>query len=525
LFTTQSATTVLEKIRDQIHAATPAPADFLLGPNGERTLFDLNAVAGITFNQQARVTGPLAPSVSVPIEFLRIVPDVVGAIAFGKYVSSDYQVHPGEYIPPTSTLTGTPVVQRMNEVYFNLFLPAGPAPAEGWPVTIYGHGTSAHKNEESLRLASVMAAHGLATIAINVAGNGFGPLGTLTVNRAAGGPVTFPAGGRGVDQNGDGVIGLTEGQLAASPRTIIAETDTLRQTVADLVQLVRVIQVGMDVDGDGSRDLDPSQISYLGFSLGGSYGAMLSAIEPEVRAAALNVPSGSRIEAGRLRVTSTGFRRADVGASLAARVPSLLNPPGVALFAGVPVAAPQFHENLPLRDGLPLTVRLVNGATQVIQSPVNNAVPGAMEIQEVFDQTEWVSQTANPVAYAPHLRKEPLPGVPVRPVLFLFAWGDQTAPNPTNTAILRAGDLADRATLFRNDLAFAENPAVPKNPHPFMVRIDSSVSLVRQIALGTQEQAASFLASDGAAVIHPEPARLFEVPIAGPLPEGLHYIP
>src|SRR5262249_28556837 len=41
VFTTMSATAILEKMRDQIHAATPAPADFLLGPSGERTLFNL----------------------------------------------------------------------------------------------------------------------------------------------------------------------------------------------------------------------------------------------------------------------------------------------------------------------------------------------------------------------------------------------------------------------------------------------------------------------------------------------------
>ena len=61
VFTTQSATAVLEKIRDQIHAATPAPADFLLGPSGERTVFDLGDVSGITWNQQTRVAGPLNP--------------------------------------------------------------------------------------------------------------------------------------------------------------------------------------------------------------------------------------------------------------------------------------------------------------------------------------------------------------------------------------------------------------------------------------------------------------------------------
>ena len=180
---------------------------------------------------------------------------------------------------------------------------------------------------------------------------------------------------------------------------------------------------------------------------------------------------------------------------------------------------------MPLRDSVPLTVRLADGTTQVIQSPVVSTVAGAIEIQQVFEWREWVSQTANPVAYAPHLRKDPLPGVPVRPVLFQFALGDETAPNPTNAAILRAGDLADRATIFRNDLAFAENPAVPKNPHAFLVRIDSPVPLVRQVALSAQEQLATFLASDGAVIIHPEPSRFFEFLFDLALLEDLDYLP
>jgi len=525
---TSMSTAALEKIRDQIHAATPASADFLLGLGGTRTVFPRGQVSSIMFNRQNSVSGPLSP-VAVPIPFLDVVPGAVGTIAFGKYLSPDYQVHPGEYIPPVGTRTGTPAVQGMNEVYFNLFLPAGPAPEDGWPVAVYGHSTSANKNDEPLRVAAKMAAHGIATIAINVSGNGFGPLSTVTVNQAAGGPVTLLAGGRSIDQNGDNIIGGSEGQFAAPPRSIIAETDAMRQTVADLMQLVQVTQAGMDVDGDGSPDLDASQISYLGFSLGGSYGAMLAAVEPGVSAAVLNVPSGSRIEAGRLRVTPIGFKRADVGATLAARVPSLLNSPGVDVLGGVPVPvlAPgltrYFHENMPLRDGIPLTVRLADGSTQVIQSPVSNTVAGAMAIQQVFEQTEWVSQTANPVAYAPQLRKNPLPGVSVRPVLLQFAKGDQTAPNPTNTAILRAGDLADRTTFYRNDLAFAANPAVPKNQHPFLIRID--IPAVKAIALGAQEQAATFLASGGAVVIHPAPSSFFEVPIALPLPENLNYIP
>jgi hypothetical protein len=114
VFTTESATAVLEKIRDQIKADTPEPADFLLGPNGERTVFALDQITGITFNQQISVSGPPSPF-TVPVSQLRIIPRAVGEIAFGKYLSPDYEVHPGEYIPPVGTRTGTPQVQSWNE--------------------------------------------------------------------------------------------------------------------------------------------------------------------------------------------------------------------------------------------------------------------------------------------------------------------------------------------------------------------------------------------------------------------------
>ncbi len=60
------------------------------------------------------------------------------------------------------------------------------------------------------------------------------------------------------------------------------------------------------------------------------------------------------------------------------------------------------------------------------------------------------------------------------------------------------------------------------NAHMFMVSI--GVAAFRDIAPGAQAQVAIFFASDGETIIHPEPARFFEVPIQGPLPEELNYI-
>jgi pimeloyl-ACP methyl ester carboxylesterase len=504
VFTTQSSTAILEKIRDQIKSATPAAADFNLGSGGTRTVFPLDGVTGITFNQQTRVTPLGFTPLSLDISLLRIIPGAVGQVAFGKYPSPDYTIHPGEYIPEVDTRSGTPQVQRMNDVFFNLFLPSGTPPAAGWPVAIFGHGSPNNKNDQPLEVAATMAAHGIATVAISFYGNGSGPLSTLTIDRTSGTAVTLPAGGRGIDQNHDNLISaIGEGRNAAPPRAIISSRDAARQTIADFMQLVRVIEVGVDVDGDGSPDLDPSRIYYFGHSLGAMWGTIFLAVEPNVRAAVFN-SVGTPYDNLRL---SPMFRPGSIGIPLRDRVPSLLNSPGLTNIGGVDVLPPLFNEGLPLRD----------------QAPLINIVAGAMEIQEVLDHMKWASQSASSLACAPYLRKSPLTGVPAKSVLFQFSIGDQIATNPTTTAVLRAGDLADRATYFRNDLARGENNLVPKNPH-LLIRLIKTPS-VAAMARGIQEQIAVFLASDGNLIIHPEPNRFFEVPIAGPLPENLNFIP
>jgi len=115
-----------------------------------------------------------------------------------------------------------------------------------------------------------------------------------------------------------------------------------------------------------------------------------------------------------------------------------------------------------------------------------------------------------PVAYAPHLRKASLAGVPPRPVLFMFAKGDKSAPNPTETAILRAGDLADRTLYLRYDLAAASGLHFP-NDDPHTATNTGAI--------------ATFLASDGNQIIDPDGSGpIWETPIAGPLPEDLSFV-
>ncbi|MDE2080810.1 MAG: Ig-like domain-containing protein [Burkholderiales bacterium] len=500
VFTTQSISADLVKIEHRIQASTPAPVDFVIGSSGGaavRALFPLAAVQGMVFNRETGTAPAFTPS-PLPLGALGVVPGAIASVAYGRFASADYETA-AKFIPATGTLTGQPQPQGTNQLIVQVFLPAGPKPAGGWPVMLFGHGFTDSMYGAPWTVASVMASAGIATVSLNVVGHGGGPLGTLAVQEA-GSTIVVPAGGRGIDQDGNGRIDSTEGVNAAAPQTLLASRDGLRQTVADYLQLVRQIQAGIDVDGDGSVDLDAGRIYYAGQSFGGIYGPTLTAVEPAIKAAVFNVPGGSVTEIARL---SPIFRPL-TGLALLQRQPSLLN---LAPTPALPVPL-NFNENEPLRD----------------QPPVVNTVPGAMAIQAYIDRAQWATQAGNPVAYAPFLRREPLPGIPPRPVIVQFAKGDMTVPNPTASAVIRAGALADRATYFRNDLAFAANNAVGRNPHTFLTNIANPAQV--GYAVLAQRQIATFFATGGAVTVDPDGAGpYFEVPIAGPLPETLNFIP
>ena len=491
VFTTGSVTATLEQIRDRIKAAPAPSVTFNLGLHGERTVFPAGSVTGILFGRQVTTVGPLN-TVPVPTPALQVFPGSVGVIAFGAFIATNFETT-GGFIPAVPTRTGVPAVQSTQPLFFNLFLPAGPRPASGWPVALFAHGFGDNKNNSPLAVASTLAHHGLATLAINTVGHGFGAGSVLTVISGAA-SVLLPAGGRGVDQNGNGVIDPFEGLFATSAHADLAVRDGIEQTVADLMQVVRAIEGGMDVDGSGSVALDANRIYFLGQSLGGTLGTVLLGIEPEIRAGVLNVAGGTFIDSTRLGPTFHPL----LGQFLATRIPSLINIGGL-----------DFNDNMPLRN----------------QPPVINTVPGAIEIQAVEDVGNWLAQSGDALAWASFIRKSPLPGAASKGVIVQFARGDKTNPNPTTTALIRAGDLADRATLFRNDLAFALGVGFGKNPHTFLTNIGGAPA-VALAAIEAQTQVAVFLALDATMTIDPDGAApLFETPINGPLPEDLAFIP
>jgi Bacterial Ig-like domain len=477
LFTTQSIDAISHKIRAQLPGGS---VDFNLGTGSERTVFPLASITSVAI---ARQTGT-APTFTTGGWFLPLFAGV-GTVAFGTFSSPDYETT-AKVIPPVGTKTGVPAVQATNRLEFTLWVPAGAAPAGGWPVAIFGHGFTDTKDGAPTVVAGSLARAGIATIAINVVGHGGGPLGTYTVSRVGAPAVTLPLGGRGFDQDGNGTIDSTEGVSAVGAQGIVGNRDGLRQTVIDLMQLVKVLKGGVDVDADGAPDLSTSRLYYAGQSFGGIYGVQLLGLEPDIRAGVANVAGGPIVEIARL---SPSFRIL-VGLALLFRNPSLYN--------AIPNAGfDNFNENIPLRN-----------------EPLRVATPDQAAIQEAIDNSEWAQQAGNPAAYAPFI---------TRPVILQFARGDKTVPNPTTSAIIRAGGLASRTTLFRNDLAVAANNAVPHNPHTFLTNLFNAGA---PYAVQAQQQIATFFATDGATVVDPDGASgpFFETPTSI-IPEDLAFIP
>jgi uncharacterized protein (TIGR03437 family) len=482
VFTTLSATSWTEAARRVLDGVAPA-----FKPAAPQSLFDLTGLLRFTWRQQVKTNPPDFSEFTLPTPGL-LLPDV-GRLAFGSYQSPNFlnQQQLVLVVPTQSVVNAPPSA----EIFFHALLPRSPMPGTGYPVVIFGHAFSESRFTSPTVVANTFAKAGFATVVINAVGHGFGPQGQLILTGLSG-STTLPAGGRGLDLNGDGTIGNREGCILFTPP--LALRDCMRQTALDLAQLTRAIRAGIDVDGDGRPDLDGSKIYYAALSFGSMYGTVFSAIEPAVRVAALNVGGATVVDIARWGETF----RDDAAGFLRSRTPSLLNAGG------------DFNDDYVLPD----------------QPAHIVSVPGAIDIQNYFERLEWLQATGDPLSYAPHLRSSPLPGEGAKRVLWQFARLDRTVPNPANTNLIRAAAMADTAVLYRHDLARAAVPLLTDNPHAFLVDITNPAGIA--IAGAAQSQIASFLSSDGAQISDANaslpslvPHDLFQFP--APLPEDTGY--
>ena len=485
VFTTMNVTTWMEQAWAQLGNVTPPPT-----PLQPPTLIQYSNIASLTLHEQVGVNP--AQFVDVPLPITNPLIQGIGAIGFGSFASPNF-LNAQQVIPSTPTGQAVSLPGSINVISYHVFFPSTPQPAAGYPVVIFGHGFGDSQWGGPTAVAPVLAQAGFATIAINAVGHGFGPQSEVIITDPSGNVTTLSEGGRGVDLNGDGQIGPYEGCLAANPAQV-ALRDCLRQTALDLGELVRTIQGGVDLDGDGKPDLDATKIYYVGQSLGSMYGTIFSALEPNVPASVLNVGGGSVEDIVRWSQTYHSL----AAAILAGRMPSLLN------------EGTDFNDNYVFP----------------YQPVLVNEVPGAIQIQNAFEHYEWLESPGDAVYYAPHMADSMLPGVPFKRILFQLARLDLTMPNMATTRLIKAANQPP-AWEYRHDIALADGLPLPQDPHAFLALfIDISGTTVEfpsldaiLIGLAAQQQVAGFFASGG--LLAPDPNTFLPASI----PQGLFEIP
>ena len=400
-------------------------------------ILDINEVKSITvFNQTSSDPTAALTATPYPVSPAFITALGLHRLAFLRYTSS-----------------------RGDSIDVHAWIPSTPPPPAGYPVVLIGHGLFDSRFFGPSLFATAFASNAV-VMSIDAVGHGFGPASLVRFDLNDASTLSVPFPGRGRDVNGDGKIDAGEGCSIVAPGNPDFINTCLRETALDYRKLVREIQAGVDLDGDGRADLDPNRIQYLGQSLGAMYGTILVAIEGGIDSAVLNVGGGSSVEM--------------------ARYSDVLRPQ---LQQYAALVAPTFAD---LPD--PLIGRW---------EPVRRLTdPRSGPYLELLDTLATIGADAAPASFAPFLKQATLYGNPIKRVLFQYALGDRVVPNRANGQLIRAAFEYELISLYRHDLARAVVPTLPENPHQYMAAfgiLDQQPSLL--IGLATLSQASTFLAS------------------------------
>jgi hypothetical protein len=470
-FTTMTATAGLAQMRRQLDDGSAYTAAGIgAGERGisfvqgeVRTVFPTAQIATINRYNEVVPRGELVTE--LVIDTAQAGATLGGTYAFGSLRVPSW-LDGDQTIPGAPTAGPGPRARGFEDIGITVILPRGTPPAAGWPVAIFGPGITRSKYDIFL-VSDFNAQRGIATVSFDPVGHAFGPRSEVGVQLLnAPDEVRFAGFGRGRDLNNDGIIINSEGVQAPvppHPRSSVVLRDGLRQTAADVMAIARAIGDGTDVTGDGVADLSGEGVSFYALSLGGIYGTMLMGADPSIEVAALNVPGGPIAEIARL-----GSFRTNLTAQLRNRIPAQLN--------GGPSG---FEESRPL----------------FLEPPVTEPALGALGIQDTLTRTNWINRSGSPESFAAKLERDPLPDSGPKKVIYQFALGDQTVPNPTSATLARAFGNFDRVVYYRNDRTASRD----RNPHGLLA--DPTVQGRNQAQL----QAIEWIASRGATLIDPDP--------------------
>jgi len=219
---------------------------------------------------------------------------VIGAVNLPYYIDAYSVANPTAPITSqfaVNAATGLPAVKSVQAVPFILTTPNTPGP---WKVAIFQHGFTVDKSA-MFGIANSLAAAGYATIAIDSVLHGNRTFNLDLINNTTGAP------------GADGIADPS-GKWYMNLKSLLTTRDNIRQNVADLMHLSRLIQLQtMDVVANATglpgadlvADLQTTGIVYVGHSNGGILGTVLAAVDqpagvllPSISAFVLANPGG-----------------------------------------------------------------------------------------------------------------------------------------------------------------------------------------------------------------------------------------
>ncbi|MBI5477243.1 MAG: hypothetical protein HY906_00220 [Deltaproteobacteria bacterium] len=349
----RAADAVTERVAPRMAAAAAA----LVAAGAVERVEDLAGVVVFTtqsaFEDAVAIAADAAAADVRPEPGTTCVTETLWVRCEGHFVAVDYRgadgviedIGVGDHAEPDRSATYV--------LPFTAWLPLerpGPFGGDAFPTLVFGHGLGGER-QQAERLAEYAAPRGLATVAIDAVEHGEHPT----------------AQARTTLQRVLRFFGIDEQDLTFLP---LLMRDHFRQSTYDKLQLVRLLRLGVDLDGDGTVDLDPARLAYVGVSLGGIMGPELLALAPELGAAVLAI-AGGRVgsiveDAGQFAIVITLMKPADSTDGDVARffpvlqtildrgdaavwATHLLDEPG-GRPAGLPAAAPHVIGGMVLND-------------------------------------------------------------------------------------------------------------------------------------------------------------------------------
>lgn len=306
VFTTQPATSVLERGREAIAnpAQVPAPAvEF----SDASIIFDTPGKLDTLLGQARRDTtgsrtgleqwGNDNPT-GIAHDHVAVV--ATGTMKIARFKRADTLTDGPEDKTFEIGAFGAPIVQSIDTIPVTFVLPKGPVPAKGFPTVIFGHGLGGSRHDV-LDLAEPLTSQGFAVIAIDMWGHGSRYNPTDVVNNAADGKMQFTG-----DPNLHDGFGDPDGLAAyldffENFLNIGAVRDSIRQSVLDEARVAMLIQTQPDLSALAAPfasvpKLDETHVAYIGDSFGTIVGTELAAVEPTIDLYVLDVPGGGIVD-------------------------------------------------------------------------------------------------------------------------------------------------------------------------------------------------------------------------------------